>query len=78
MPMSKLFTLNYLISSYQAGKKEVELIQLDGDNAENYDVNFDQIGFEPSLSSIEAILNFASQYEVIQSRQTGTIELNLN
>ena len=41
-------------------------------------LNFDQIGFEPSKSSIDAILNFASQYEVLQSHKTGNIELNLN
>ena len=44
--MSKLFTLNYFISSYQAGKKEVELFQFASDNSENCDLDLDQIGFE--------------------------------
>jgi hypothetical protein len=74
MPMSKFSTLNYLINSYQAGKKEFELIEFN----ENYDMDIDQIGFEPSLSSIDAILSFASQYEVLESQKTGKIELNLN
>jgi len=78
MPMSKLFTLNYLISSYQAGKRKVELFQHDADDFENCALDFDQIEFEPSQSSIDAILNFTSQYEVLQSCKTGSIELNLN
>jgi hypothetical protein len=78
MPMSKFSTLNYLINSYQAGKKEVELFQFAAENSEDYNLDFDQIGFEPSQSSIEAILNFASQCGVLQSSKTGNIELNLN
>lgn len=75
MPMSKFSTLNYLINTYQAGKKEVDLFQY---SSENYILDFDQIGFEPSAKSIDAILSFASQYEVIQSCKAGDIELNLN
>jgi hypothetical protein len=78
MPMSKFSTLDYLINSYQAGKREVELFHFASEISENYNVDFDQIGFEPSQSSIDAILNFATQYEVLQSRKTGNIELNLN
>lgn len=70
--MSKLSTLNYLINSYQAGKKEVEILQ------HNFDVTDDKLGFEPSESCINSILNFASQYEVLKSTNTGSIELNLN
>lgn len=78
MPMSKLSTLNYLINSYQAGKKEVELFQLSEEVSENDMLELDQIGFEPSQNSIDAILNFASQYDVLRSEKTGNIELNLN
>lgn len=76
--MSKLSTLNYLVNSYYAGKKEVEILQLTGFYTSNFESNTDQIEFEPSKSSIDAILRFASQYEVIQSGRTGNIELNLN
>jgi hypothetical protein len=76
--MSELSTLNYLINSYQAGKNEVELFQFSDETSKNYQLNTDQFGFEPSQNSIQAILNFASQYEVLQSRKTGNIELNLN
>lgn len=78
MPMSKLSTFNFLISSYHAGNKELELVQLTSGNSEDYSLDLDQIEFEPSASSIDAILNFASQYEVLQSEKTGDIELNLN
>lgn len=75
--MSKFSTLNYLINSYQTGKKEIELFQFSDGFSENYS-EIDQFGFEPSQNSINAILNFASQYEVLQSRKSGSIELNLN
>lgn len=76
--MSKLSTLNYLINSYQTGKKEIELFQFSDNSLEMNFPDVDQIGFEPSQDSIHAILNFAAQYEVLQSLKTGNIELNLN
>ena len=75
--MSRFSTLNYLINSYYAGEKEVESIQItlnDFDNAMKSDV----LENEPSQKSIDAILNFAKQYEVLKSVRTGNIELNLN
>jgi hypothetical protein len=78
MPMSKFSTLNYLINSYQAGKKEVELIQLSEELSENDMLYLDQSGLEPSQSCVNAILNFAAQYDVLHTEQTGNIELNLN
>jgi len=78
MPMSKFSTLNYLINSYNAGKKKNTFFQIADNDFENYSYDFDQTEFEPSKSSIDAILNFAAQYEVLQSRETGNIELNLN
>lgn len=74
--MSKFSTLNYLINSYYAGKKEVEILHLN-DSVE-HDDDFNLSGFEPSQSSIDAILNFASQLEVLRSGNIGNIELNLN
>jgi len=78
MPMSKFSTLNYLISSYHSGNKEIELFQFSASNSEDYKLDLDQIEFEPSAKSIDAILNFVSQYEVLQSKTTGDIELSLN
>jgi len=76
--MSKLFTLNYLVNSYYAGRKEVEILQYIGFPSDNFDTNSIDSLFEPSQNSINAILNFASQYEVLKSDRTGNIELNLN
>lgn len=78
MPMNKLFTLNYLISSYRAGKGEVEFLQHPAIDFEECNWDLNRMVFEPSQSSMDAILNFASQYEVLHSHQVGTIELNLN
>jgi len=76
--MSKLSTLNYLVNSFYAGKKEVEILQYTGFPSKPFDTNSDDSFFEPSQSSINAILSFASQYEVLKSARTGNIELNLN
>jgi len=78
MPMNKFFTFNYLISSYWAGKGKVTSFQHPTKHFGDCTLDINQIGFEPSQSSMDAILNFASQYEVLNSHQTGTIELNLN
>jgi hypothetical protein len=74
--MSKFSTLNYLINSYYAWQKELEILQCIAFNEINMDL--DQFGFEASQSSIDAILNFASQFDVLKSQHVGTIELNLN
>ena len=76
--MSKLSTLNFLVNSYYAGTKEVEILQYAGYPSDIFDASSELDKFEPSQSSIDAILNFASQYEVVNSRSTGNIELNLN
>ena len=76
--MIKFSTLNYLINSFYAGKKDVEILQFNLNDTDNYAMSVDHLVFEPSQSSIDAILNFASQYEVLKSRKAGNIELNLN
>lgn len=73
--MSKFSTLNFLINSYNAGKKEVEDTVSSFDD---WDMDMDQFGYEPSQSCIDAILDFASQFEVLKSGNVGNIELNLN
>jgi hypothetical protein len=76
--MSKLSTLNYLVNSYHIGKKEVKILKNNGFASENFDLNPEPDFFEPSQNSIDTILNFAFQYEVLKSAKTGNIELNLN
>lgn len=75
MPMNRFFTLNYLINSYCNGEKEVESLKVAVNNS---DMETEVLGFEPSEKSIDAILKFASQYEVLKSNKAGNIELNLN
>ena len=76
MPMNKFFTLNYLISSYRAGKGKTT--QHSNMEFEDCDIDFNQIGFDPSQRSMDAILSFASQCKVLHSCEAGKIELNLN
>lgn len=73
--MSKLSTLNYLINSFNAGANEVEIQILEITDSSK---NNDQFEFEPSQKSIDVILSFASQYRVMESAKTGSVELNLN
>lgn len=78
MPMSKFSTLNYLFNSYQAGKREVENLNFSILKTGNEEQVLRIDESEPSKVCIDAILAFASQYEVLESKKTGNIELNLN
>ncbi|HNX55705.1 MAG TPA: hypothetical protein PKO30_08990 [Prolixibacteraceae bacterium] len=75
--MSKFSTLNYLINSYNAGKKEVEET-VSSNDFDECGMDMEQFGFEPTQACIDAILSFASQFEVLKSGNVGNIELNLN
>ena len=48
--MSKFSTLNYLINSYNDGKKEVEVLQKV--EFEELEMDGEEYGFEPSQGSI--------------------------
>lgn len=75
LPMSKLSTLNFLINSYCTGTKDVRFLPMDLSDAS---IENDLFEIEPSKKSIDAILSFASQYDVLKSERAGNIELNLN
>lgn len=78
MPMRKISTLNYLINSYQAGKRNVDCTYLSAfNNEKNQELKATEENV-PSQSCIDAILSFAAQYDVLNSQRTGSIELNLN
>lgn len=78
MPMRKISTLNYLINSYQTGKKNVDWTYLSAfDNEKNQALNVTE-EYEPSKNCIDSILSYAAQYDVLNSQSTGSIELNLN
>jgi hypothetical protein len=78
MPMNKFFTLNYLINSYKSGQAECKLYQYPAADFDESILDRNIVEVEPLQSSIDAILDYASQYEVVESEQTGKIELNLN
>ena len=76
--MNKLFTLNYLINSYKSGQVEMNMLQFPVIDFEDSIMHMNFVELEPKQSTVDAILRYASQYEVIESDQAGKIELNLN
>jgi hypothetical protein len=75
--MSRFSTLNVLINSYGAGTKRFDFFQ-EPETFSDDGINTDDAGFEPSQICLEAILSFASQYDVLKSESSEMIELNLN
>lgn len=72
LPMKKNSTLIYLVNNFQtedAAYKEVDKVIGNALTA---------MDFEPSKRSIDNILNFARSYEVLESKNTGHVEMNLN
>ena len=67
-------TLTYLISNYKPADQNNEV------NAEMEEllITMDSEDFSPSQRSIDNILNFARSYDVMESENTGVIEMNLN
>ncbi len=72
MPMRKISTLHYIIKTYQQNEKKEEFLPAD------IFESFDDDVFEPAPQCVNAILNFARSYQVMDSAQAGSIELNLN
>lgn len=75
--MSRFSTFNFLINSYYDGMKEFDFLH-DPEAVFDEVMNTDEVEFEPSPGCVNAVMKFASQYEVLKSETTGTIELNLN
>lgn len=75
LPMSKFSTLNFLINSYNSENKDLRFLTTDLSVALFENELFEM---EPPKKSIDAILSFAAQYEVLKSENAGNIELNLN
>lgn len=72
MPMRKISTLNYIIKTYQNNEKKEDFLSNDIFNC------FNEESYEPSLQSVNSILDFARSYQVLNSANAGIIELNLN
>jgi hypothetical protein len=71
--MKNDFTLLYFVNSFRAKKKST--CNLVDDVVEN---SLTGMVFEPSKRSIKNILDFARSYEVIETKKSGHIEMNLN
>lgn len=70
--MRKFSTLTYIIKTYQN-----EIIKEEFFSEEIFNGFNDEI-YEPAPESIDAILNFARSYDVMETKSTGNIELSLN
>ena len=72
LPMKKYSTLIYLVNNFQAEKNTHNRVD---------DVNEDPLTtmeLDPSERSIESILSFARSYEVLETENTGHVEMILN
>ena len=72
-PMNKISTLIYFVNKFQASAAHFEKGVL---NAISNGMEESDVG--PSEQTIENILNFARSYEVVETEETGYIEMNLN
>ena len=70
--MRKISTLTYIIKTYQNDLKKQELL------SEEIFSDFNDETYEPTPESIDLIMNFARSYDVMETKSTGNIELNLN
>ena len=70
--MRKISTLTYIIKTYQQNEQKNEFL------SEEIFSSFNDDMYEPAPESIDAILNFACSYNVMETKSTGNIELNLN
>lgn len=70
--MRKISTLTYIIKTYQNEIKKEEFFSEEIFNSFNDEI------YEPAPESIDAIMNFARSYDVMETKSTGNIELSLN
>ncbi|NQU87696.1 MAG: hypothetical protein HQ541_18245 [Mariniphaga sp.] len=66
--------ITYLINDFET---EADNYKLDAETEELLIV-LDIEDFTPQINSVNNILDFARSYEVLESENTGFIELNLN
>jgi len=69
MPMQKISTLIYCVN--RVNRESLT------DAAEKISTE-ETYNLEPSEASIQNILNFARSYDVLETKQTGYVEMNLN
>lgn len=76
MPMIKSSTLIYLVNSFQVDM-ESTLFKFIQKNEECSITKMESLPL-PSESTIESVLNFARSYDVLETKETGYVEMNLN
>ena len=72
--MRNYSTLVYLVNNFREEMNSKDTFELD----EGVENSFTSMDFEPSKRSIQSILDFASSYEVLETENTGYVDLNLN
>ena len=70
--MKRNSTLIYLVKIFQSNKSKINCIDYIIEN------ELTAMEFNPSERSIENILNFARSYEVLETKSSGYVEMNLN
>lgn len=77
MPMNKNSTLIYFVNKFQADFSST-IFKEDEESVERFLTEMDDEIITPSESTITNILNFARSYEVLETEETGCVELILN
>jgi hypothetical protein len=74
MPMRNFSTLIYFINNSQEnlGRVEAEMSE------RKREVLVEKTEAQPSDQSVKRILDFARSYDVLESKSTGYVEMNLN
>ena len=75
--MTKKSTLIYFVNNFQVDL-ESTLLETIQKNEESFLTKMEDDTPLPSDETIESILNFARSYEVLETEETGFVEMNLN
>jgi hypothetical protein len=75
MPMRNYSTLNYFVYSFQSKLNQFSLIEA---SVNRNSETMSKKNEGPSDRLVENILNFARSYEVLKTKETGYVEMNLN
>jgi len=76
MPMKRNSTLIYFVNSFQVDL-ESTFFDSTQKSEESFFTEMEDTPL-PSEETIESILNFARSYEVLETEETGYVEMNLN
>jgi hypothetical protein len=76
MRMSKNSTLIYFVNNFQVDIESI-VFETTQKNDESFLTEMENAPL-PSDATIESILNFARSYEVLETEETGFVEMNLN